>query len=121
MSKQQFMTEHLREGEVYAGLILGKNGEDYHLFLMPGHVPKATWEQATLWADGIGGALPTRREQSLLFANCREHFESDWYWSCEQYSGDSGYAWVQSFSFGNQVISHKFSSNRARAVRRLPI
>ena len=46
MSKQQFMAENLQEGEIYAGLILGKDGAaDYHLFLQPGRTSAVTHDQ----------------------------------------------------------------------------
>lgn len=32
--KQQWLKDNLRDGEEYAGIILGKR--DYHLFLLPG-------------------------------------------------------------------------------------
>lgn len=36
MSKEQWLKENLREGEVYAGLILGENGApDHHVILLP--------------------------------------------------------------------------------------
>ena len=35
--KQEFLSSILKKGELYAGLILGKNGEtDHHLILLPG-------------------------------------------------------------------------------------
>ena len=110
----------LAAGELYAGVILGKDGEpDHHLILLPGAAEDLTWEQAKEWAASVGGELPTRREQSLLFANLKEHFEGAWYWSGEQYAGDSGYAWGQYFGDGGQYNYRKGNEFRARAVRRL--
>ncbi|MGO4308240.1 hypothetical protein, partial [Cupriavidus sp. RAF12] len=75
----------LRAGELYAGLILGKDGEPgYHLILLPGEMEDKKWEQAKEWASSVGGELPTRREQSLLYANLGEEFKHEWYWSGTQ-------------------------------------
>ena len=120
MSKAQFIKENLKAGELLAGLILGKNGEpDYHLVLLPGQANDVTWKDAKAWAKKIGGELPTRREQSLLFANQREAFEARWYWSAELYAPASGSAWVQLFSNGRQDYGYLDLKLRARAVRRL--
>jgi len=122
MSKVQFMAENLREGEIYAGLLLGKDGEpDTHIFLLAGKAEKVNWDQAREWAAKIGGDLPTRREQSLLFANLKEQFEPAYYWSNEQHASNSDYAWFQYFVIGNQNNLTKSYSGRARAVRRLII
>ncbi|MCG5072244.1 DUF1566 domain-containing protein [Paraburkholderia tagetis] len=111
----------LDEGEHYAGVLLGKDGApNHHVILLPGDIDDGTWHNAKEWAASIGGELPTRREQSLLFANLGEQFEEDWYWSIEEYS--DAFAWCQLFGNGNQLISHKvLNLCRARAVRRLPI
>ncbi len=112
----------LSAGEVYAGVILGKDGApDHHLILLPGSAEDVPWEKAKEWAASVGGELPTRREQALLFANVREEFESAWYWSSEQDAGYSGYAWSQGFSDGYQHYDRKSNELRARAVRRLAI
>jgi hypothetical protein len=44
-----------------------------------------------------GGELPTRQEQSLLYANLKAEFQPDWYWSSEQTHSDSSFAWLQYF------------------------
>ena len=122
MSKQQWITANLKTGELYAGLILGKNGsKDYHLILLPGQVRSVTWSDATKWAKTIGGELPTRSEQSLLFANLKDQFELRWYWSGETLASDSWYAWLQDFYYGLQNGYHKHDKFRARAVRRSPL
>lgn len=109
----------LKEGELYAGILLGKDGDpDQHLILLPGQAASVTFKQAQKFAADIGGDLPTRREQSLLFANLPEQFEQDWYWSGTQHSGYSNYAWYQSFNNGIQARINKLTKLRARAVRR---
>ncbi len=112
----------LNEGEHYAGIIIGKNGaSSHHLILLPGEAEDMSWEQAKEWATNAGGQLPTRREQSLLYANLPEQFKPEWYWSCEQHAALSGYAWMQDFGDGGQFSDHKSLTCRARAVRRLVI
>ena len=101
----------LQPGERYAGLIIGKDGEpSYHLVLLPGQQDDITWDKAMAWANVWGGqytsSLPTRREQSLLFANLKEEFEDRAYWSCEASKSDSSWAWYQRFVGGLQGITH---------------
>ena len=112
----------LAGGEHYAGIVVGKDGESsYHLILLPAAAEKLTWAKAKELAAAAGGELPTRREQSLLFANLRKQFESAWYWSGEQYAADSVFAWCQHFFSGTQYGNHTARGLRARAVRRVAI
>ena len=112
-------TPKLKEGEFYAGIHLGKDGEpDHHVILLPGQANDVTFKQAQECATEAGGDLPTRREQSLLFANLKEQFEERWYWSGTQHADDSGYAWYQGFSYGDQHGNPKDNQLRARFVRR---
>ena len=119
--KAIYLADNLKADEVYAGLILGQNGQpDYHLILLPGDID-ADWKQAKTFAKKAGGELPTRREQSLLFANCKDHFKRTWYWSGEPSASDASSAWYQSFYYGSQDLDPINFQLRARAVRRLPI
>jgi hypothetical protein len=121
-AKAQWMAENLQPGEVYAGLIMGLNGApDHHLVLLPGEAGAVNWGDAKTFAAKIGGELPTRREQALLYANLKHEFKPNWYWSGEQHAADDGYAWGQSFFSGLQSNDTKSAKLRARAVRRLPI
>ena len=121
-AKAQWIKENLKEGEEYSGLIVGKDGEpDYHVFLRPGEAEAVTWADAKAFAKKAGGDLPTRREQSLLFANLQEHFKQSWYWSGEQHAAYSASAWSQHFYTGDQSYGDIDSKLRARAVRRLTI
>jgi len=118
-------TINLAPGEHYAGIITGKDGEpSYHLVLLPGQADDITWDKAMEWAGKQGGeyvaSLPTRREQALLYANLKEEFEERAYWSCEAHESESGWAWRQLFSSGDQYDTRKYVEFRARAVRRLP-
>src|SRR5690606_29474773 len=105
-------------GERYAGIVLDEEGNPaYHLILLPGDQDDINWSSAKKWAAEQGGELPTRREQSLLFANLGGHFEERAYWSSEQYESNSGYAWYQYFNDGSQASYDTYGELRARAVR----
>ena len=107
-------------GGIYAGIIRGKVGApDEHLVLLPGEAVGVDWEAAGAFAAAGGGELPTRAEQALLFANLKDQFEEDWYWSCEQ-AGPS-LAWVQYFYDGLQLDDYRSYEGRACRVRRLEI
>lgn len=111
-------TIELRPGEHYAGLIVGHDGEpSHHLVLLPGEAESISWEDAKAWATGQGGELPTRREQSLLFANLKDQFEDAWYWSGHESA--SGHAWYQDFYLGHQRNGRKLYELLACAVRRI--
>lgn len=121
-AKAAFLKANLKPGEQYAGILLGQNGApDQHIILLPGDRDSKSWQAQMDWAASIGGSLPTRREQSLLFANLKDQFQGTWYWSCETHTENDGWAWYQIFGSGSQRYGHKGYSHRARAVRRLVI
>lgn len=125
------------QGGIYAGEIRGENGApNHHLILLDQPEPAAMpWQKAMDWAAGLkthyapgfkvhvfsDWALPTRREQRLLFVNAREHFQEAWYWSGEQHAANSLNAWVQGFGNGNQDNHWKDDEYRVLAVRRVVI
>lgn len=113
----------LNEGEFYAGILLGKYGTpNQHIILLSGQANDVTFQQAQEFAAKAGGDLPTRREQSLLFANLKKQFEEHYYWSSELRASDSSdYAWYQDFDNGYQDYYDKCDELRARAVRRVAI
>ncbi len=113
----------INPGERYAGIALDTDGKPtHHIILLPQQTDdRLTWDEATAWAAEVGGALPTRQEQSLLFANCKDAFKPTWHWSCEQYAGFALTAWLQYFVNGNQLNVVKSFPARARAVRRFLI
>ena len=107
-------------GGTYAGISRGVDGApDEHLVLLPGEAVDVDWDAARAFATSIGGELPTRAEQALLFGNLKDQFQRDWYWSGEQ-AGPSN-AWNQNFNNGNQNNNNRSYEGRARAVRRLEI
>lgn len=120
MSDHHLVAHALAEGELYAGIILGKNGTaDYHLVLLPGQADEASWGNARSWALETGGELPTRRELALLYANLREQFEREWYWSSEQQEPKSQLVWGQNFTSGIQTMYGRPFRGKARAIRRI--
>ena len=111
----------LNPGEKYVGAIINADGTGNHIILLPGDQEDAKWQTQMDWAASIGGDLPNRVEQAMLFANMKDEFQEDWYWSNTTHATDSGYAWLQFFVNGDQGYWGKASLNRARAVRRVAI
>ena len=111
----------LAEGEIYIGAIGDALGNLHHVILLPGDNDDDTHEAQLEWAKSIGGDLPSRIEQALLFANHRDQFKKGWYWSKDIYHTESSWAWCQHFGRGHQYGNSRRSGLRARAVRRLPI
>lgn len=109
----------LNPGEIHVATIQIAGQAPYHLILLPDH-PKdeMTHQAATEWASTVGGDLPTRPEQALLFAHQREQFDRDWYWSNTLHESDPDYAWSQDFHYGGQSNGDRRNELRARAVRR---
>ena len=117
--KAEFLKQVLKEGEEYAGIALGKDGKpDTHVILLPGQKEDVTHAEAVAFAASIGGELPTRQEQSLLFANLKEKFDQRAYWSGETHVEDSAYAWFQRFFSGGQYGLRKDYKLRGVAIRR---
>ena len=114
-------TFDLAPGEHYAGAVLDANGEHmHHLVLMaPRPDKKLQWQAAMDWATSVGGALPTRQEQALLYANCKPHIKPEWHWSSETNADDASYAWSCYFSHGHQDLTRKSGEGSAVAVRRV--
>ena len=122
MSDYKYVQSTLKDGECYAGLILGKEGKpDHHLVLLPGEAQEVSWSAAQEWARAEGGELPTKRELALLYANLREQFERVWYWSSEPQEPRAQLVWGQNFTSGIQTMYGRPFRGRARAVRRLVV
>jgi hypothetical protein len=117
----QFVIPQLNEGEIYAGAIIATDGSGNHIILLPADHEEANWDDSMEWARSIGGNLPDRVEQALLFKHSSEQFQKEWYWSNTQHAVDSGCAWFQDFSDGYQDGYRKSAEHRARAVRRVTI
>lgn len=112
-------------GGIFAGIIRGKD-HDSALILGP-MLKKANFEDAGKLAaaarvDGHEDfRLPTRSEQALLYANLKDLFEKDWYWSNERHADDEGCAWCQWFNYGYQYSSYVDVTGLGCAVRVIPI
>ena len=112
----KFAMTQLNEGEIYTGAIIQPDGTGHHVIILPGDNDDADWNAQMEWAKSIGGDLPDRVEQSLLYKHMPEQFKKDWYWSNTQ--REAGSAWFQGFHDGYQLWSFTYSKCRARAVRR---
>lgn len=111
----------LADGEIYIGAIGDAVGNLHHAILLPGDNDDATHEAQIEWAKSIGGDMPNRIELAMLWANHREQFKKDWYWSNEAHEYESGWAFFQGFDDGTQNCNDRSDKLRARAVRRLII
>jgi hypothetical protein len=111
----------LQPGEHYAGAVLDEEGQHKHHLVLMAQRPtnKLTWQAAIDWATRIGGAIPTRQELSLLFANCKPHLQLAWHWSSESHDGDASCAWYCYFGDGYVNITPKSFEGAAVAVRRV--
>ena len=116
-----FAVPALNEGERYAGIIMKDGKPSHHLILLAEDGGDLNWADAKAWALSVGGELPTRPEQSLLFANCKDAFEACWHWSSEAYKDTASYAWSQNFDNGGQTSSTVYVKLRCRVVRRVSI
>ncbi len=104
----------LNAGEQYAGIVIA--GESlHHLVLLPGDTDK-NWTDAIAWAKELGGELPTRQEQAILYGNLKGEFKPDYYWSSAQHASDPSFAWLQNFLNGSQGFTRTDTVYRARAV-----
>jgi hypothetical protein len=114
-------TPELNEGEIYAGAIIAPDGTGHHVILIDGDNDEAEWQVQMDWAKSIGGDLPDRVEQALLFAHLKDRFKETWYWSNTQHASSSAFAWLQDFHYGYQDRYRKSYEGSARAVRRVAI
>lgn len=105
--------------ETYIGFYSDKDGNRVDFWLLDGDNDDDTHEAQLEWAKSIGGDLPNRIEQAILWANHRDQFQKDWYWSNETHHTESGWAWFQYFDDGGQLYGSRTFELRARAVRRV--
>ena len=111
----------LQPGERYAGTVLDEHSQLKHHLVLMAQRPDGDvkWQDAMDWASSVGGTLPTRQEQALLFANCKPHLDPVWHWSSETHEGDASYAWHCNFHDGSQGYGRKSYEGSAVAVRRV--
>jgi hypothetical protein len=110
----------LQPGDRYAGPVLDADGTVKHHLVLMAEKPEGDlqWQAAMEWAASVGGSLPTRQEQALLFANCKPHLSGVWHWSCETHETNASFAWDCLFTSGYQDNDHKSAEGAAVAVRR---
>ena len=112
----------LNVNEKWLGVVVSANGlKKEHIILLPEEKDEIKWQDAMQWAESIGGHLPDRVEQALLFKCMKDEFEEEAYWSCEESTNNTEWAWSQDFYYGLQLCNGKDDELRARAVRRLDI
>lgn len=113
----------LQPGEHYAGVVLDEAGQVIHHLVLMAQRPdkKLTWQAACEWAASVGGELPSRQEQALLYANCKPHLEPVWHWSGETHEDDASYAWGCFCNYGYQDSNRKRVEGSAVAVRLIPV
>lgn len=109
----------LKEGETYIGAIINADGTGHHIILLPGDNDDANLEEQKKWAESIGGELPNRIEQAIMFDKHKDQFKEEWYWSSMEHAIYPSAAWCQSFNYGSQDSYLRGNELRARAVRRL--
>ncbi len=117
-----FVGPVLKAGEAYAGILLNEAGKPVaHLVEIARRTADGTWQEQKAWAKSVGGELPDRQEGALLYANRRHAYEKRWHWLREEYAGNSVFAWVQHFGYGDQYGARKVTRSLACAVRRVAI
>lgn len=109
----------LNAGELWVGVV-SVSAKLHHVILLPGEF-EGDWNASMAWAKERGCDLPSRLEQSLLWASLKDQLKDKWYWSREQHASYPACAGFQSFYGGGQGDGPKGNDYRARAVRRLPI
>jgi hypothetical protein len=109
----------LDAGEKYICSIIRPDGKITHTILLPGDSDGVSWADQMEWAKSIGGDLPSRAVQALLYELMPKEFKEAAYWSNTQLSGHSDSAWCQNFSYGSQYGNGKNNELRARAVRQI--
>lgn len=111
----------LHPGEHYAGPVLHESGHLMHHLVLMAQRPtdNLNWQGAMDWAQRVGGTLPTRQEQGLLFANCKPHLQPGWHWSSETHEKDASGAWYCYFCYGSQYTGRKSYEGGVVAVRRV--
>ena len=92
----------LNQGETFLGAYCGPDGEIVRVILLPEEKAPSSWKSAMEWAKDLGGDLPNRVEQAMLFSYLRDQFKRAWYWSNQLHESDDSYAWCQYFYDGNQ-------------------
>ena len=105
------------EGGSFAGITTQPDGTHCAVVLLPAQGTDLDWSAAKAWAAEQGGELPSRPVAALLFANVKAQLRQRWHWTGETNEYDASYAWLCSFSYGDQDYYHKSYEGGAVAVR----
>jgi hypothetical protein len=114
MSKEQFLKENLKMGEIYAGLIL--SDMDYHLIVAPyrnvckSDGTKLNWQESLEFARINNVLLPTISDLTLISINTKGVLESGTYWSTESFILTS--SWVFKYDSGFNVSRKSVCTNK---------
>lgn len=113
----------LQPGERYAGAVLDADGHVLHHLVLMAQRPAVllNWQAAMDWASSVGGRLPNRQEQALLYANCKPYMEQTWHWTCVTDEDNASFAWYCDFYDGSQLYGHKGDEGSAVAVRSITV
>lgn len=118
MTEQQWIKANVKAGEKYVGVLPGINGgKDQRIVLLAADVDGANYAAAVA-ATPVGGSLPTRQEQSFLYAQMKEEFEPEFHWSSEVDATYKDLVWAQDFDNGYQFAHNEAHLFRARYIRR---
>jgi len=115
-------TSGLRKGEILGGI--STDGKvPYRLAVMEiDGIAQADQAAALAHASKLGGDLPSRIDSLVLRMTLKEKFKTDrFYWTNEDYAGDSDRAWYQWFGDGDQGDWRKSGTGRVCVVRRVPL
>lgn len=83
-----------------------------------------SWEEARVYAESIGGRLPTVNELINIYDYTEgkpkiDGFSSRLFWSSTTYTGNTSDAWNVFFNYGSVNIYKKTNAYRVRCVKEL--
>ncbi|MDP3228368.1 MAG: hypothetical protein Q8N13_10390 [Acidovorax sp.] len=106
-------------GGTFAGITTQPDGTHCAAALLPDQGSDLNHQQAVAWAEGLGGALPTKPIAALLHANLKAQLRPSWHWLQETEGASS--AWSCVFYYGDQYDYRKSYEGSAVAVRSIPL
>jgi hypothetical protein len=115
---QQIQLPPLRDGEIYLGGRIDKNGEVEHSALITVSDKRLPRDEQREFGKSIGGVLMNRYEGLVIYNEHRGLVKPEVYWTDDDCEWDPSYAWYQYFDGGGQGINRKSSALRAVFVRR---
>jgi hypothetical protein len=98
----------------------GPTASGHHVILLAGDKDMITWPDAMAWAKEIGGDLPDRVEQALLFAHHKKRFKERAYWSNTQ-DADERWAWCQTSATATSTTPQGQQAQSPRGPQSAPL